>query len=639
MGSNSINIGWNKYEVVLLIEGYFKYQNTDSTRKEVISELSKRLRARMINLGMSISDTYRNENGIDLQMRAMEYILTNGEHGMNHPPKIFVEIGDLYANDKDKYNNLLSIANVMFPEVVNIEEKASNADTAESPKPHQIDTKSNDITPISYSSLFEDDEMYVSEKLLDVKLLEELKEILFSKFSNGYRLDSFMEYNRMKNFYKSQFGSDLSLDRSELDNYVENCGIIHEGRVYLPELILSSKESKQVVSYIKSCFKEGMKCVYYSVVYDYIKTSIPDNKVLSTKMLSRYLRHVNTHGWHFSANFMSQEANVEINILEEVCNFVREQGGVVSEDDVVKGMSHFPEDKIRHAFDERKTKMISCGRNQRFHIDNFVITDDELYSIESIIAKAIDQFRYIGFSELLSDIKIQVPNVIENNSVFGDNGLKNVLASRLENKFYFYNNIISDKDNPISTEDCFRDLAQHPHFTIDDVTRLADDCGSLSNVYIDMFFEYSVRIDQNNYVSRNQVHFDVEETDKVISKFCTKNYMALREVSPIETLPDCGYPWNEFLLECYVFAHSRTFTIIHSKYFGQKNAVGGIVKRNSKIKDFVTLAAYALADSGIPLSKKESLQYLWENQYISQRRLDTIEDILKLAKQIKNNKN
>ena len=74
----------------------------------------------------------------------------------------------------------------------------------------------------------------------------------------------------MKNFYKSQFGSDLSLDRSELDNYVENCGIIHEGRVYLPELILSSKESKQVVSYIKSCFKEGMKCVYYSVVYDYI---------------------------------------------------------------------------------------------------------------------------------------------------------------------------------------------------------------------------------------------------------------------------------------------------------------------------------------------------------------------------------
>ena len=94
MGSNSINIGWNKYEVVLLIEGYLKYQNSNSTRKEVISELSKRLRARMINLGMSISDTYRNENGIDLQMRAMEYVLTNGEHGMNHPPKIFVEIGD-----------------------------------------------------------------------------------------------------------------------------------------------------------------------------------------------------------------------------------------------------------------------------------------------------------------------------------------------------------------------------------------------------------------------------------------------------------------------------------------------------------------------------------------------------------------
>lgn len=153
MGSNSINIGWNKYEVVLLIEGYFKYQNTDSTRKEVISELSKRLRARMINLGMSISDTYRNENGIDLQMRAMEYVLTNGEHGMNHPPKIFVEIGILYANDKDKYNNILSIANIMFPEVANIEAKSSNTDNVETPKALQVDTKSKDITPPCHTLL------------------------------------------------------------------------------------------------------------------------------------------------------------------------------------------------------------------------------------------------------------------------------------------------------------------------------------------------------------------------------------------------------------------------------------------------------------------------------------------------------
>lgn len=634
MGSNAINIGWNKYEVALLIDAYFTYQSGDSARKDVVMELSKRLRARMKYLGMSISDTYRNENGIDLQMRAMEFVLTDGEHGMNHPPKIFIEIGDLYANDKKKFDCLLSIANVMFP-------KIAKTDTP-SLQHKEVSKELSDVRSTSlvtkatlHTTLFEDEGFSVADEILDLNLIDEIKKVLSSKFSNGYRLDSFMEYNRMKSFYKSEYGKDLELDRAGVDNYVESCGIIYEGRVYLPERMLSDNEAKQLIRYIKSCFDDGIKCVYYSVVFDYIKSAFPDNKVFSDKMLSRYLQHMNKENWHFHDNFLSHDANVEIDILEEVCNFVREQGGVVTEDEVVKGLSHFPEEKIRHAFDERKTKMICCGRNQRFHIDNFVITDDELFTIECIITKAIDQFRYIGFSELLSDIKIQVPSVIVNNSVFGDIGLKNVLVSRLENKFHFYNNIISDKDNPISTEDCFRDLAQHSHFTIDDVTRLAEDCGSLPNLYIEMFFKYSVRIDQNNYVSRNQVHFNIEETDKVLSKFCKKDYITIGEVSPMETLPDCGYPWNEFLLECYAFAHSKAFTIIHSKYFGQKNAVGGIVRRNSQIKDFVTLAAYALADSNCRLNKEEALQYLWENQYISQRRLDVIDDILNRAKQIK----
>ncbi len=635
MGSNSINIGWNKYEVALLIDAYFAYQDGNITRKEVVMKLSKRLRARMINLGMSISDTYRNENGIDLQMRAMEYVLTNGEHGMDHPPKIFVEIGDLYAHDKDNYYDLLAIANVMFPPIAEAETPSIVKDDFFDSESLNAISSSTDAKLSLTTSLFDEDEVFAFESIFDSKLLEEVKKILLSKFPNGYRLNSFMEYNRMKYFYKSEFGKDLELNRADVDYYVESCGIKNEGRVYLPELILSESESEQIVGYIDSCFDEGIKCVYYSVLYDYINSTFPDNKIFSVQMLGRYLRYINSEGWHFTSNFLSSEANVEVDILNEVSNFVKEQGGVVNEDEVVKGLSHFPEDKVRHAFDERKTKMISCGRNQRFHIDNFVITDEELFTIEGIITKAINQFRYIGFSELLSDIKIQVPNVIDDNTVFGDIGLKNVLASLLENKFYFYNNIISDIDNPISTEDCFRELAQHTHYTNDDVSKLAEDCGSLPNVYIEMFFEYSVRIDKNNYVSRDQVHFDIEETDKVLSKFCEKDYMAICDVSPIEILPDCGFPWNEFLLECYVYGYSIDYTIIHRKYFGQKNVSGGIVRRNSQIKDFVTLAAHALADSSCSLNKKDALDYLCVNQYITQRRLDVIDDILKRAKQIK----
>ena len=50
MGSNSVNIGWNKYETAILIDAYIQVKDGKLLRKDAVAQVSKRLRERMLGL-------------------------------------------------------------------------------------------------------------------------------------------------------------------------------------------------------------------------------------------------------------------------------------------------------------------------------------------------------------------------------------------------------------------------------------------------------------------------------------------------------------------------------------------------------------------------------------------------------------
>ena len=120
MGSNSINIGWNKYETAILIDAYVQVKEGKLLRKDAVAQVSKRLRERMLKIGTTISETYRNENGISLQMSAIGYAMGNEANGINHVSNIFREIVKMYNEENDKFHQLLTIANAMYPKALDV---------------------------------------------------------------------------------------------------------------------------------------------------------------------------------------------------------------------------------------------------------------------------------------------------------------------------------------------------------------------------------------------------------------------------------------------------------------------------------------------------------------------------------------
>lgn len=105
---------WNKYEVVLLIEAYWGIKDGTSDKKSVVIELSKSLRSYALNRGKTINEVYRNENGIRMRLAELEYLFSDGAAGLKKTGKIFVQMVDIYNNDRVKYDTILTKAKSMI---------------------------------------------------------------------------------------------------------------------------------------------------------------------------------------------------------------------------------------------------------------------------------------------------------------------------------------------------------------------------------------------------------------------------------------------------------------------------------------------------------------------------------------------
>ena len=616
--SDFIKIPWNKYEAVILVDTYQRCVAGEMSKPYAVSQVSKRLRSHVMKMGLPVSDAYRNESGISLQMSAIEYLFTNGKTGISHFSTLFQDTVELFKENRELFDTLLGDANVRYP----IEDQPSSSDLVTGYTPYTDPIQLSALEDISQSK-------YVSKKLLD---------LLTKRFPKGYKLGSYMEVSRLKKFYADEYGENLDMENEDIDKDVKACGIEHDGRVYIPETMLPLDLKELIFSSIDDFFSKGGSCLFYSVLFKIYQDKLLDTHILNSEMLKEYLEYTDKSGLFFYPHYCTKVENSTVDILQEVVDYVKAQGGSVSEDEVVVGLSFFPEDQVRMAFDDRSTKLISCGRNLRFHMDNFVASKEELSIVENIIRQAISLYKYITFSELLKDIKSQVPSILENNAVFSEIGIRNALSILLGQKFSFRNSLISSHNHPIKAEDAFKELAKRPPYTIDDVNSLAEACGALSNMYIDQLLQNSVRVDKSRFVPLDSVNFDVDSIDNMLLRLCPGSYIALSDITALSALPSCNYQWTPFLLESYVGFHSKVFKLMHARYFGQKHATGAMVKRDCPIRDFNTLAATAVVDSGVPIKQNTVIDFLCDKQYIVQHRYEDIDTVLSIAHQLNKKK-
>ena len=304
----------------------------------------------------------------------------------------------------------------------------------------------------------------------------------------------------------------------------------------------------------------------------------------------------------------------------------------VTKGELKSALSHINEKElIRIIQGTNSAEFVRNQNGEYFYVDIIKFSQQEIDAIRGFIQSAIADKDYMGGKELIDLIAARLPQINERYPFLTPVGLRDAIAFKLRDEFSFKGKIISSYGQELSMTDVFAHFASvHEHFTLAQLNSLKLDLNT--PIYFDPVYENALRISEDDFVSRNQARFDIEATDDAISRFCTGDYIALKEISFFGSFPDAVFPWNGFLLEHYVAAFSKKFKLLHLDFTASTPA-GAIVVRNSGFDDFDDVLADDLAKSNIPLDAETALQHLVDKGFLARRRYTGIEHVLTKAKQ------
>ena len=295
-------------------------------------------------------------------------------------------------------------------------------------------------------------------------------------------------------------------------------------------------------------------------------------------------------------------------------------------------LSHIPAHKVKQVLNQNR-EFIYNATDEYAHVDMVDLSDDELLSISEIITRVVAEKEFIAGNELVEAIRQKHPETYERINAFSMVGIRDAIGYKLRNRFEFRGNIICEVGRNLSMAEVFGNYCKNRELiTLDELNVLKNELNTV--IYFNSVYSNSLRISQNEFVSKNKVHFFIKETDEAIERFCPNDYISINEISHFSSFPDSGFPWTIYLLEHYVAEYSEKFKLIHTT-FNAENCVGAIVRKRSEYKILDDILVDALAKSGIIENSTEALDFLCNQGYLARRKLSNIDQILINAKIIK----
>lgn len=451
------------------------------------------------------------------------------------------------------------------------------------------------------------------------------KTILIDHFPKGFRLESALDMKRFKRYYEEFTGTELVLEQSKIESIIRNCGIVYEGRLYMPQTMLSEDMKDQLIAFIERCFDDGRSAVFYEAIFHEFSEKLLDHCVYNSNMLKAYLSYCVGDKYYMGRSYLSKEIRADVDPVEEVRQCLMQHNTPVQVDEICSSLSHIEKERVRSILGAN-SEFVRNSKGEYFHASALDLTEEEIENIIDIIELTIKDHRFISGNELYEVLKNKYPYTFERNTAFSIIGWRDALKYRIGDKFSFVGNIISKAGAPMSMSDVFTEYGKwRSSFTLDELEQFAESLGTV--IYFDALYTYASRISDKRFVTKNDVNFSVDETDRAIERVFTGDYIPINSVTEFALFPDASFPWNEYLLEQYVAFFSKKFRLLHGN-FNKNSTVGAIVRKNSKFDTFDDLVIEILANSNIALQKKEGLDYLAAKGYIARRSYTNIDALI-----------
>ena len=474
-----------------------------------------------------------------------------------------------------------------------------------------------------------------TRRLENDPVLIRYKELLDKYFQKGFRMESSLDMKKLRRFYQEQYGAELSDEDDLVCQGISSVTILHDGKAYLPDSMLSQEKKEKLLQYIEDRFSSGCDAIYYGALFAEFEEALQGERIYTPEMLKTYLSYINKENYVLQRSYLAKDYTVQMNPEDDIREYLKEAAGPVEVERLAAELSYIPEQKIKFAL-STNNDFIWNTTGEYFYEDCVHFSNSELEWISQFILDGIEERDFVTGNELVEAVEAHFPDIKEMYQWITPVGMRNVIGYKLNDRFSFNGNIISKYGEDLSMAEVYAKYCRkHSRFTLDELNVLKQELGS--TIYFDEIYANSLRISQNEFVSQDMAQFDVEATDEAIGRICTGQYMSLQEIRDFGTFPYAGYPWNEYLLEHFVANYSQKFMLLHIG-FSANVCAGAIVKQASSFKDFNDLLVDILANSNIVLDEDSALEYLRQQGYIARRRYSDIGRIVTEAKVVRSKK-
>ena len=455
--------------------------------------------------------------------------------------------------------------------------------------------------------------------------------VLKESFRRGFRPDSIMDKNRFIALYKDKYDEIIS-DYDIIEEVKKSC-FKFDNRFFLPKALVDKDTAQEIARYISEYFSQK-DILFYNVLYETFEEKF-ESFIYSSEMLVAFLQKVLVCATiYYSDRFCSIKANATPDISSEIIDYLIKMDIPCSYNVIYEHFSYLNQRDIYNVIHYNNPEILGNSKVEYFHVKTAHLSLSEIDELKNTTRALLTNSKFITCNEIMDSLNQSNHDLMERlNSKYSPLGVRRIFTYYLRSNYDVETGIVTRKGMKMTVIDAFADFAQtHKNFTVDDVQAFAEYTGTVP--YWDTIHKYAVRVNATEFVSDEDVDFDVEAIDSAIEYYCN-DYIALREISDYSRFPSCGVTWNIYLLQQYVFRFSKQFKLV-SLGFTKGSASGAIVRKQCGFDDFDSVIIDVLEKTNIT-SPNDAIQYLCNKGFIVEKRYKKHANLLKVAVARRNN--
>lgn len=449
-------------------------------------------------------------------------------------------------------------------------------------------------------------------------------------FPNGFRSNSPIELRRFRRFAMEDYDEEIMLSDEELNNLILSFGTLFEGKLYIVQV----DAIERIKSEIDSAIKSGVGIIFYNAFYEQnedwlFPASIISEEMLKNTLMSLYPRLVHKKKYlMFEMKSGNELAQIGYEVLRVWGDDV-----LLSYEQLSERLPYIPVDKIKYVLSQN-IDFIWNSEGVYAYIGKVDIIGEERAAITDFVATAYLKNGYTSLSD------IPLGEIVERNYELSLTAVQNAVFSIvLADKYDKRGKIVIRKGDILDALSIMKEYCRSlDKCSLRDLLDFERELTGESHRWIPMEAGYAImiRADEDAFLSEKYVHFNTLEIDVVLDQFLESNYLPLRSITTFSLFPDCGQAWNLFLLESYCRRFSERFRF-EELSVNSKNA--GVIVRKNYIASYIEIMADAVAVSDIELEKATIEDFLCINGYIGRRSYAKVDELIVMAKAIRERRN